>query len=161
MPAASDRLDIVAVLREEIEALPPEARAFAVAQLERRAGERYRVWAGASEDAVLSAGLRLCAAREDTIAEMIEAEFPAPAKSAGELKAALARIEDKLAGRFAGFTMAESFASQAAAERAGSQTWNLFAQLAQTPQQRWTLEICAGLETQSAEYLDVAIRRLG
>jgi len=50
---------------------------------------------------------------------------------------------------------------QAAAERAGSRTWNQFAALAQTPEQRWTLEICAALETQSAEVPDAAIRRLG
>lgn len=159
MSDESGPLDIVAVLREEIGGLPGEARPYCLAQLERRAGARYREWADASADAVLAAGLRVCAAREEGIAEMIETAFPAPPEAASKLEETLARIADRLADRFSGAGTIESFASQAVAERAGSETWKQFAKLAAPPEQRWTLDICSKLETESAEFLDAAIAR--
>jgi len=159
MSDATGPIDIVSVLREEIAGLPGNARPYCLAQLERRAGERYREWADRSVDTALSAGLRVCAMREECIAEMIETAFPAPAEASEALDATLARIAERLADRFSGAGTTESFASQAAAERVGAETWKQFAKLAGTSEQRWTLEVCSKLETESAEFLDAAIAR--
>ena len=119
MPDESDSLDVIAVLRTEIEGLPPAARPFGIAQLERQAAERYREWADETKDAVLAVGLRTCATREECIAEMIEISFPSPPEAATALREALARITDQLADRFTGMDASEAYASQSAAERVG------------------------------------------
>ena len=152
-------LDIVALLRADVESLPPKARPACLAALERRAAERYRGWAAESTDPALAAGLRVCAARETAIADMIEAVFPAPSESSAALRETLDRIGPKLSGRFTESGAAAKFAVQAAAERAGAVSWGLFADLAANGAERWTLEICARLEAESADFLDAAISR--
>ncbi len=164
MSAPNETPDIVALLRPEVESLPAAARPAFLARLERQAGRRYRAWADAAKDPVVAAGLRVCASREEGIAEMIEAAFPAPSGSRADLDAALARIASQLAGLAAGSGGADllrAFAGQAAAERAGARTWRGLIDSAETDEQRWTLEACARLETESADFLDAVILRLG
>lgn len=160
MPAPSSPFDIVALLRADVESLPPEARPACLAALERGSARRYRDWADASNDPQLAAGLRVCAAREDGIADMIEAGFTTPAAHAPAVKEVLGRIARKLGARADGQPFLGLLADQAAAERGGARTWRDLAPLATTDAERWTLDVCARLESESAEFLDAAIRRL-
>jgi len=60
------------------------------------------------------------------------------------------------AALFAGRPLAEQFAMQAAAERAGAATWRALAEKA-APEQRAVFEACAGLEEASAAVLDALV----
>ena len=66
------------LLAPHLSRIPDAARPGALARLERSAAERYRGWAEALPEH--AEGLLSCAAREDEIADRIEAILPVPAE---------------------------------------------------------------------------------
>jgi len=151
---AKPHLDFVAVLRALALELPSEARVAFVAQLERRAAKRYQHWAARAESPLLAAGFRLCAAREDGIAEIADATFPPPDDTVPLIEAALERASVATASVHDGRPLAESLAIQAAAERAGAATWRSLLGKGGPAMRRAALETCARLEEESAEFLE-------
>ena len=143
-----------AVLVPVIGGLPEAHQKLLVAQLERNAAKRYRSWAdGVAGDTERDA-LLACAAREDRIADSIEALSP----DRDEVIASFAPLApDLLAANeaaFGGASRDEQMAVQAAAERVGASVWRGFAETETNPRVLETLERCAGLEEASADALD-------
>lgn len=152
MDAAAEAARIAERLGPIVAQLPPAARPRLVAELERRAADRYDAWAASAESAAEATGLRACAARERQIAGLVDATYPerpAEAERHAPLvtEAAAAYLE-----AFEGRTRAESFAMQAALERTGAAAWRGFADA--DPAHRAALLECAALEEASAAYLD-------
>lgn len=150
--AGAERLQ--AVLRPVIEKIPQEHQKLLVALLERNAARRYRAWADASDDDTERDELLACAAREEQIAESIEALAP----NRDEVAASFAPLAPDLRAVnetvFGNAPREEQMAIQAAAERVGATVWRAFAGAETDPRVLETLERCAGLEEASADVLD-------
>jgi len=145
--------DLVAGIRPLVDSLPPASRPGFMAGLERQAAGNYRQWAEASDNSVLAIGLRLCAAREDSVADMIEATFPADPSHAAQLQEAATQLQ-AAGDPFAGYELADCMRMQAAAERNGAAAWRQIATNMDDSDTRRALEFCACLEEQSAEFLE-------
>lgn len=143
--------------------LPPEARIAFVARLERGAARRYRAWADRADSAVVATALRLCAAREESIAELADATFPAPAGTLPALDDATKRAAVGAAPVHEGRPLHESLAIQAAAERSGAATWRELCGDPSLAPHRSVLETCARLEEESADLVErlLATGRVG
>jgi hypothetical protein len=144
------------LLAEHLGAVPPEAYPYLLSQLERTAAARYRQWA---EDAPAhSEGLLACAAREDEIADRVEAMFP-PSNEHRTLVNSI--IPDARATYYAAFepySPAEQMAIQANAERQGANAWQSLK--AAYPEQGESLDALSAIELTSADYLDTLLPAL-
>jgi len=145
--------NLVTGLRPVMDSLPPAAQPGFMAGLERQAAGNYRQWAEAADDSVLAIGLRLCAAREDSVADIIETTFPSDPSHAAPLQEAAAQLQ-AAGDPFAGYEPAECMRMQAAAERNGAAAWRQIAMGIDDAASRRALEICAHLEEQSADFLE-------
>ena len=132
--------------------VPEEQRPLLVALAERIAAGRYRTWAQATsgEDA---ARLRACAAREEDIAQRVEALYPHAAAVQADLRAKHPQLEQAYRELFAGHPVPDQYAIQADGERLGAATWRSFAAGAQGAA-RDVFSACAELEEASAAVLD-------
>ncbi|MEL6890280.1 MAG: hypothetical protein AAFP84_01685 [Actinomycetota bacterium] len=141
-----------ALLREHIQAIPPEAQPAFLAGLERSAAARYRDWAQQLPDH--ADALLGCARREDEIADIVSGLFPA---SPGHRK----RIDEVLPAAvqvyydvFAPYSPIEQLYLQSEAEIQGSQAWvNLTERLGDsaTEHVRRELARCTELELASSQ----------
>lgn len=125
---------------------------FALA--EREAARRYRVWAEEAGKSELRKGLLLCADREEEIAVRIEGLYPEAARLQQEILERLPGFAALNQEAFAGLSLVEQYALQAAGERAGAETWTAFAEEAADDAVRDVFLACARLEAESAEYLE-------
>lgn len=144
--------NFASLLRPYIEAVAEPARPRFLARLERGAAERYRLWAAEAPGA--ASGLLGCARREDEIAERVERLFPADAAQLGEIEAALPGARDTYYGVFADLAPREQLRIQANAERQGAAAWRLLASQQSDAGVRDELLACAGLEEESALFLE-------
>lgn len=145
--------DVVARLRPIVETLPDEARPFLMAQLERGAAARYRSWADEAPRKPLAIGLRLCAQREESIAEIIEQIFPITGAHAAGLEAAGQQLKEA-GDPFAGFSLAQCLKMQSVGERGGAAAWREIAASSNSAEEREALEICARFEEENANFLE-------
>jgi hypothetical protein len=149
---------VTARLRPIVEALPEPARLPFIAALERGAAARYRGWAAEAGRPELAAGLRACAEREEEIARRVEALAGRTAAEVPGLEAAWAGVREVGVAAFAGRSLAEQLATQAAAERGGAEVWReLAAQPGTIPETRDVLLSCAALEEASAAFVERAM----
>ena len=123
-----------------------------LATLERRAADRYDTWAAAAETAAERDGLQACAARERRIAELVEARYAETDDEATRHAPLVGEAAAIYLAAFEGRSRAESFAIQAALERAGAAAWRGLAD--SDAASRIVLLECAALEEASAAYLD-------
>ena len=141
------------LLAEHLSAVPAEAYPYLLSQLERTAAARYRGWA--EEVPEHGDGLLACAAREDEIADRVEAMFP-PSDAHRELVGGI--IPAAKATYYAAFepyTAVEQMTIQANAERQGAGAWqNLKAAF---PEQGDALDELSAIELASADYLDALL----
>jgi len=144
---------IAGILGSVLQRVAAPHRPLFIALAERLAAERYRRWA---KDASGPArrDLLACAAREDTIADRVEALYPDAATLQQQLRADHPEIDEVNESIFAGRALEEQFAIQAAGERAGAAAWRAFAAEAGDGAARETFLACAGLEEESAVYLE-------
>ncbi len=133
-------------------------RPFVIAYVERVAAGRYRVWASQVDDSGQRRRLIACAAREEAIAERVEAL----SGDAAEIQRAFAEAHPGLQaaydGLFSGLSIAEQMQVQANAERLGAATWRALAAAADG-HAREVFASCAPLEEESAETLEALITR--
>lgn len=148
--------DIVAPVRSLLASLPEEARPFFMARLERRAAENYRRWADQASHSSLAIGLRLCAHREEAVAEIIERCFPLPATHATAVQE-VGRQVAAGADPFTGYQLEDCLRMQANAERSGAAAWRALAGNGRSAEERRDLEVCANLEEESATFLETAL----
>ena len=146
--------DVAAILGPVLARVSAEDQPLLLAIAERLAAERYRGWADQVDDPALRAGFLACAAREDEIADRVEAVFPDPAATQRRLRAAVPDLDTINRDVFAGRPLKDQLAIQAAAERLGAATWRAFAAARTDTAARDAFLACAPLEEASAAFLD-------
>lgn len=138
------------LLAEHLGAVPPEAYPYLLSQLERTAAERYRGWADAVPEH--RDGLLTCAAREDEIADRVEAMFPPSAEHRALVGGIIPNAKATYYSAFEPYTPIEQMTIQANAERQGANAWqNLKAAY---PEQSAAFDALSATELASADYLD-------
>lgn len=124
------------------------ARPRFLALLERTAADRYRHWAShlPNDEAVLLE----CAAREDEIADRIEAAFAIDDATLSELRALLPEARDLYYAAFDGFSVHEQIRMQSDAELQGANAWRSVAASVTDPKVLAELARCSELEETSS-----------
>lgn len=136
----------------------PETMPRFLALLERGAADRYRHWAESLPEH--RDGLLRCAAREDEIADRIEAAFALDESLRPQLEAPLPEAVATYYDVFAPLPLRDQLRVQAAAERQGAAAWRNIATRHTEPSVIDQLNECSRLEERSAEYLDDLVARL-
>ena len=144
------------LLAEHLNGVPPEAYPYLLSQLERTAAERYRGWAEQVPEH--RDGLLACAAREDDIADRVEALFPPSDDHRALVAGIIPGAKATYYAAFEPYTPAEQMTIQANAERQGANAWqNLKAAY---PEQAAALDALSQIEVESADYLDALLPTL-
>ncbi len=144
------------LLAEHLDAMPPDAYPYMLSQLERTAADRYRGWAEAVPEH--RAGLLECAAREDEIADRVEALFPPSAAHRDLVKTAIPAARDTYYEVFSEYSPIEQMTIQANAERQGAGAWQNLKQA--YPKLGEQLDELSAIELQSADYLDQLLGKI-
>lgn len=144
------------LLAEHLGAVPAEAYPYLLSQLERTAASRYREWA----DAVPSHrdGIMQCAAREDEIADRVEALFPPSAEHRALVADIIPKAKATYYSAFEPYTPVEQMTIQANAERQGANAWQTIK--AAHPELATELDQLSQIELTSADYLDEALPQM-
>jgi len=138
------------LLANHLSGVPADAYPYLLSQLERTAAARYRGWAEQVPEH--SAGLMACAAREDDIADKVEALFPPSDEHRTLVAELLPAAKDTYYSAFAEYTPMQQMSIQASAEKQGAGAWqNLKAAY---PQHEAMLDQLSAIELESAAYLD-------
>lgn len=138
------------LLQEHLSSVPPQAYPYLLSQLERTAAARYRGWAEAVPEH--REGLLACAAREDDIADRVEAMFPPSPEHRALVDGVLPAARDVYYAAFDGYSPLEQMTIQADAEKQGAGAWqNLKAAY---PEHGEALDRLSAIELESAAYLD-------
>ena len=144
------------LLAEHLSGVPQEAFPYLLSQLERTAAERYRGWADEVPDH--RDGIMDCSAREDEIADRVEAMFP-PTDEHRELVAGIIpKAKETYYKAFEGFTPVEQMYIQSKAERQGAGAWQILKDV--YPDRSEELDEVSAIEIASADYLDVLLPTL-
>ena len=130
--------------------VPAAAYPFMLSQLERTAADRYRGWAEAVPEH--AAGILECAAREDEIADRVEALFPPSAEHRQLVLDLIPAAKATYYEAFAGYTAVEQMTIQANAERQGAGAWQRLKEA--YPQHAAAMDALSATELASADYLD-------
>lgn len=144
--------DIGKLLAPQLAALPEGALPGFLALLERGAAARYRQWAEQLPDR--ADGLLACAAREEQIADRIDAAFPLAPAVRARIERDLPEVRERYGSLFVGHGREDQLAIQAGAERQGAAAWRGLAAASGDAALRELLEGCARLEEESATYLE-------
>ncbi len=129
--------------------VPPEALPYLLSQLERTAADRYRGWAEALPEH--APGILACAAREDDIADRVEALFPPTDAHRALVDAIVPAAKSLYYAAFDGYSPIEQMTIQENAERQGSRAWQNLK--AAHPDQAQALDALSAIELESADYL--------
>jgi hypothetical protein len=148
-----------ALLAPFIVQVGPELRPRFLALLERGAADRYRYWAEQLPEH--ADGLLACAAREDEIADRIEAAFSVGADDLPVLEAPLPGARATYLEVFDGRSNWDQLRIQANAERQGANAWRSTAATVTDPSVLEQLAACSALEESSADFLDALIATHG
>ena len=138
------------LLGAHLSAVAPEAYPFLLSQLERTAAARYRTWA--EEVPEHREGLLECAAREDEIADRVEALFPPTAAHRADVEAMLPAARKAYYAAFDGYSPFEQMTIQADAEKQGAGAWQNMKQA--YPDHAAAFDELSAIELKSATYLD-------
>lgn len=138
------------VLSEHLNGVPQGAYPFLLSQLERTAADRYRGWA--KDVPAHEAGLLDCAAREDEIADRVEALFPPSDEHRALVLDVIPKAKATYYAVFEPYTPVEQMLIQANAERQGANAWQTMKAL--YPDQSDALDELSKIEIGSADYLD-------
>lgn len=144
------------LLAEHLGGVPAEAYPYLLSQLERTAAARYREWA----DAVPShrAGILKCAAREDEIADRVEALFPPSDEHRALVAEIIPKAKATYYSAFEPYTPVEQMTIQANAERQGANAWQTLK--AAYPDKAQELDQLSTIELSSADYLDSHLEQM-
>jgi hypothetical protein len=143
------------LLAPHIAAVPPSAIPNFLARLEREAAERYRDWAshyeGEEREVILA-----CAAREDEIADRVEALFSVGRADLRKIERALPGALEAYRGAFEGFSVPDQLGIQGDAELQGADAWRGIAAGQSDPEIIAGLAACSEIEEKSS----VAVKKL-
>jgi hypothetical protein len=138
------------LLAEHLDQVPPEGLPYMLSQLERTAADRYRGWADAVPEH--REGLLACAAREDEIADRVEAMFPPAPEHRALVSRLIPAAKETYYAVFADHSPIEQMTIQADAERQGANAWQGLKEA--YPDLATSLDELSTIEVQSADYLD-------
>lgn len=144
------------LLAEHLGGVPAEAYPYLLSQLERTAADRYREWAAAvpsHRDGILE-----CAAREDEIADRVEAMFPPSAEHRALVAEIIPNAKATYYSAFEPYTTVEQMTIQANAERQGANAWQTLK--AAYPDMAAELDELSSIELKSADYLDANLAQM-
>ena len=138
------------LLQDHLSGVPAEAYPFLLSQLERTAAARYRGWA----EQVPEHGevLLECAAREDEIADRVEAMFPPSEEHRQLVVGMLPAARDAYYAAFDGYTAIEQMTIQADAEKQGAGAWQTLK--AAYPDKAEEMDALSAIELESGACLD-------
>jgi hypothetical protein len=145
--------DFGELLAQHLEQVPPEVLPYMLSQLERTAAARYRGWA--EEVPEHRQGLLECAAREDEIADRVEAMFPPSDEGRALVTSLIPAARATYYDVFSGHSAHEQMTIQANAERQGANAWQGLKEA--YPHLSEKLDELSAIEISSAEYLDVIL----
>jgi hypothetical protein len=154
--AAAELPDIGVAIRAVLQQVPREEQPLLIATAERLAAARYRAWAQDPAMASRAAELQACSAREEDIANRVEALFPRAVETQRALLARHPELEDIDRTLFGSRAVRDQLAIQARGERLGAATWRAFARHAPEAA-RPVFETCAELEEASARVLETIL----
>ena len=137
------------LLAEHLSGVPPEAYPYLLSQLERTAADRYRGWAEDVPDH--SAGILECAAREDEIANRVEALFPPSEEHRALVATIIPKAKVTYYAAFENYSPVEQMLIQANAERQGAMAWQTLKAL--YPGKSEQMDALSAIEVGSADYL--------
>ena len=141
------------LLAEHLGSVPPEAYPYLLSQLERTAADRYRQWA---QDVPAHAdGILDCAAREDEIADRVEALFPPSDAHRTLVAEIIPKAKATYYAAFEPYSPVEQMTIQANAERQGAGAWQRLKEA--YPQHATAMDELSAIETASADYLDALL----
>ena len=138
------------ILAEHLSGVSPAAYPYLLSQLERTAAARYRGWADQVPEH--RDGLLSCAAREDEIADRVEAMFPPTDEARAQVADMIPAAKDAYYAVFDGYTPLEQMTIQANAERQGAGAWQNLKEA--YPHRATELDHLSAIELESAAYLD-------
>jgi hypothetical protein len=133
-----------------------EAYPYLLSQLERTAADRYRGWAEALPEH--AAGLLECAAREDEIADRVEALFPPADEHRRQVADIMPGAKAAYYQVFEGLSPLEQMTIQENAERQGAGAWQNLK--ASHPDHGAALDALSAIELQSADHLEALLAEL-
>ena len=139
-----------ALLAEHLQSVPAEAYPYLLSQLERTAADRYRGWADDVPEH--REGLLACAAREDDIADRVEALFPPSEAHRALVAEIIPKAKATYYAAFEPYTPVEQMTIQANAERQGAGAWQRLKDA--YPEHAAALDALSATEIGSADYLD-------
>ncbi len=157
---ANDLPSLAGVLAPMVARFPRRQQRLLIAWAERQAAGRYHSWAECVSEPD-RAGFLSCVAREEEIADRIEALDPDAAAIQQQLLAELPDLEAQVEAVYADRSLEEQWEIQRRAERAGKKTWETFAATENDPQARAVLLVCAGLEDENASFLRSIVEKQG
>ena len=138
------------LLAEHLSSVPQAAYPYLLSQLERTAAARYRGWA--EEVPEHRDGILACAAREDDIADRVEALFPPSEEHRALVADIIPKAKATYYSAFEPYTPVEQMTIQANAERQGANAWQNLKQA--FPDHAAELDELSAIEESSADYLD-------
>jgi hypothetical protein len=144
------------LLAEHLSSVPPQAYPYLLSQLERTAADRYRGWA--EEVPEHRDGLLACAAREDEIADRVEALFPPSEEHRALVAAVIPKAKATYYAVFEPYSPVEQMTIQANAERQGANAWQTLKAVYQ--EHADALDRLSEIEIGSADYLDALLPKL-
>lgn len=147
-----------ALLRPQIESVPPTALPAFLAGLERSAADRYRSWAAEAPDH--AAELLACADREDEIADLVTGLFPVSAEDETAVARALPTAVEVYYEVFAPYGVIEQLYLQSEAELQGAEAWSGIAAQVDDDSATAILARCSSLETESSEVVKDLLARI-
>lgn len=138
------------LLAEHLGGVPQEAFPYLLSQLERTAADRYRGWA---EDVPAHReGILECAAREDEIADRVEAMFPPSDEHRDLVASIIPNAKMTYYKAFENYTPVQQMVIQANAERQGATAWQMLK--VPYPDKAEALDELSAIEIASADHLD-------
>ncbi len=144
------------LLAPHLSQAPAEAYPYLLSQLERTAADRYRQWA--EQVPQVREGLLACAAREDEIADRVEALFPPSDPHRALVSEIIPAAKATYYAAFEPYTPGEQMAIQANAERQGANAWQTLK--AAYPEHAASMDALSAIELASADYLDEILPEL-
>lgn len=143
------------VLAEHLGGVSTDAYPYLLSRLERTAADRYRGWAEAVPEH--REGLLDCAAREDEIADRVEAMFPPTPGQRAEVEAVIPAAKETYYAVFSGYGPYEQMAIQADAEQQGANAWQNLKHA--YPEKSAEFDELSNIELQSADYLSELLQQ--
>jgi len=162
-PTAEAKLpDLIAILGTPIfDQCAPDEQRILLAVLERLAAEHYVRWADGLSDPSQKQGFLACAAREESIADVVEGLEPRARQIAQDLWARFPHMRTLYAETMQKLDRTEQWTVQSAGEHGGAELLRSFAEAEQNPDRRAKLLACSAKDEENSRFLAETLGAMG